>query len=132
MTDRVQIALAEDHQEMRYMCCWILKSAFPEAELVEFENGRAAWEYLQDHAPDVLVTDHGMPYMDGTDLTRTLRAHGQDFPVIMMSGSLMNIQEAYEAGVDEFLEKDHLLTRLPAAIERLLSKRATKQPQERL
>jgi DNA-binding NtrC family response regulator len=107
---------------MRYMCRWILKDAFPDAELIEFEDGRAAWEHLQSHSVDVLVTDHSMPHMNGADLTRMLRAHGHQTPVIMISSSVVNIREAMEAGVSEFLEKDHLLDRLPAAVERFLPK----------
>jgi CheY-like chemotaxis protein len=120
MPNCTHIALAEDNEEMRYMCRWILKDAFPDADLIEFENGLAAWEYLQTHSADILVTDHGMPHMDGADLTRRLRAHGHQMPVIMISSSVVNIKEAFQAGVNEFLEKDHLLTRLPPAIERFL------------
>jgi CheY-like chemotaxis protein len=105
---------------MRYMCRWILKDAFPEVDLIEFPDGRAAWEYLQTHSADLLVTDHGMPHMDGADLTRMLRTHGHQMPVIMISSSVVNIKEAFKAGVNEFLEKDHLLTGLPSAIERSL------------
>jgi CheY-like chemotaxis protein len=97
MENRLQIALVEDIQEMRYMCRWILQDAFPGAELIEFENGRPAWEFLKGHEIDLVVTDHGMPHMDGIELTRKLRVHGHHLPVIMVSSSLVNIREAYEA-----------------------------------
>ena len=37
-------------------------------------------------APDLLVTDHLMPGMSGTELVRELRMRGPSFPVLIVSG----------------------------------------------
>jgi two-component system cell cycle response regulator len=39
-------------------------------------DGAEAWRCFQESAPDVVITDWDMPGMDGTELTRRIRAEG--------------------------------------------------------
>lgn len=38
-----------------------------------YENGWSAWEQAQREMPDILITDIGMPRMDGLELSARIR-----------------------------------------------------------
>jgi PAS domain S-box-containing protein len=56
-------------------------------EVVEASSGEEALELLQRGlAPDLLLTDHLMPGVNGADLARRARADRPDLPVLIVSG----------------------------------------------
>jgi DNA-binding NtrC family response regulator len=50
------------------------------------ENGEAAWNELQLHHYDLLVTDNDMPKLSGVGLIKKVHAAGLALPVIMATG----------------------------------------------
>src|SRR3954468_5601333 len=49
------------------------------------ENGAQAWAGFGDVAPDVVITDWDMPEMDGTELTRRIRARADvPYPYVIV------------------------------------------------
>jgi CheY-like chemotaxis protein len=54
--------------------------------VVEKESGRAALDFLGEHAVDFLVTDHLMPGMRGTDLVRAVRDRHPHVKALIVSG----------------------------------------------
>ena len=38
-----------------------------------FKNGESAWEYLENHMVDIIITDINMPFMDGISLLEHVR-----------------------------------------------------------
>jgi CheY-like chemotaxis protein len=54
--------------------------------VVEKESGRAALDFLGEHAVDFLVTDHLMPGMRGTDLVRAVRERHPHVKALIVSG----------------------------------------------
>ncbi len=56
--------------------------------MLEAINGREALELIRAHTGrlDVVVTDIGMPEMDGHDVARVLSEERPDVPVVFMSG----------------------------------------------
>ncbi|MFC5447143.1 helix-turn-helix domain-containing protein [Paenibacillus aestuarii] len=56
-------------------------------ELVgDFDNGRDAYEAMSGLAPDAVITDICMPFMDGLELTRLIAAEYRDVKVIIVTG----------------------------------------------
>jgi CheY-like chemotaxis protein len=56
-------------------------------EVVPFEGADGALQYVQSGAQvDLVVTDHLMPGMTGTELAATLRAERPGLPVLLISG----------------------------------------------
>lgn len=82
------LLLAEDDEDIAA----ILIRVFQRAGLtvVRTRDGRAAYELAVANPPDVVVTDVGMPAMDGWALTRAIRDHPllADIPVAILSGHL--------------------------------------------
>jgi DNA-binding NtrC family response regulator len=54
-------------------------------------NGEAAWHALQGRNFDLLVTDNLMPGLSGLALVRQLRIASITVPVVMVSGTLDNL-----------------------------------------
>ena len=57
-------------------------------DVTEAADGLAALEALEQHAPDVVVTDLALPRMDGFELLTRIRANARtmNVPVIALSG----------------------------------------------
>jgi putative two-component system response regulator len=68
-----------------------------------------AWEHLQQHAADVLLTDLSMPVMSGLELVRRLRGHDatRDIPIVVLTGSndIHQKSEALDCGATDLLNK---------------------------
>ena len=79
-------------------------------EVVEAEDGEAAWDLWQTEKTRIIVSDWLMPKSDGLVLCQKLRAlKGQDYVYfILLTGSEASIENkrmTAEAGVDDFLTK---------------------------
>jgi CheY-like chemotaxis protein len=97
-------------------------------EIVSVGDGIEAWTQLKLLNFRVVISDWMMPELDGLELCRQIRGRqGADYVYfILLTGqkrSQENLQEAIEAGVDDFLSKpfepNEVLTRLRVA-ERIL------------
>lgn len=50
------------------------------------EDGKEALDFITRHTPDVVLTDIGMPFMNGIELTRELSIHYPKVKVIIFTG----------------------------------------------
>jgi two-component system KDP operon response regulator KdpE len=82
-----------------------------------------ALDTFNDWNPDLVITDLGMPNMNGIELCRRLRAISQ-VPIIVLSakGEEETKVEALDTGADDFVTKpfgiDELLARVRASLRR--------------
>ena len=86
-------------------------------------DGQAGQEYIQHHAPtSVVVMDVMLPFVDGFELLRQLRASAawRDTRVIMLSAKSQgsDIARALDAGADDYLVKPFKPEELFARIRR--------------
>ncbi|MEM9541499.1 MAG: ATP-binding protein [Cyanobacteria bacterium P01_E01_bin.42] len=90
----------------------------------EAENGREAWQKIQQSKPDAILTDLMMPEMNGYELLAAIRASetSQDIAAIASSASIFesNKDEAFEAGADVFLPKPVQAEYLIEALQKCL------------
>ncbi len=77
--------------------------------VLEAENGRKALELLDEHHPDVIVTDVEMPEMTGFELTRAVRKHPKvsSVPIIILTtlSEYEQMKEGFDAGATDYLVK---------------------------
>jgi PAS domain S-box-containing protein len=86
-TEHGRVALViEDDAVVRGMAARGLREAG--YVVLEAVNGREAMELIRSHSGrlDVVVTDIGMPEMDGYDVARRLSEERPDIPIVFMSG----------------------------------------------
>ena len=78
-------------------------------EVVEAEDGQAAWELFQREPFRLVITDWMMPRLDGPELIRRIRSSGQKSYtyIIMLTAidSKPNVVVGLEFGADEYLTK---------------------------
>ncbi len=55
-------------------------------EIVEAASGEEALRLLSDDPPDLLLTDHLMPGINGVELARKAREQISSLPVLIISG----------------------------------------------
>jgi diguanylate cyclase (GGDEF)-like protein len=92
-------------------------------ECLAAPDGDAAWALIQQHAPDVVVTDRSMPGLDGLALCRRIREAADDhYTYVVLLTSLKeraDVLAGMHAGADDYVTKPldpfDLETRLLAA-----------------
>ncbi|WP_336048129.1 response regulator transcription factor [Streptomyces sp. CA2R101] len=90
------------------------------------EDGPTALAELTERPPDVVVLDVSLPGgLSGTDICRTLRANGDEVPVLMLSAldELEDRVAGLQAGADDYLVKPFALKELVLRLEALLRRR---------
>jgi two-component system OmpR family response regulator len=84
---------------------------------------------------DVLVVDRMLPSLDGLGIVRTLRASGDQTPVLILSalGDVDDRVDGLRAGGDDYLVKPFAFSELHARVEALLRRAVpSDQPETRL
>lgn len=104
------VALVEDDPAARQRFEQAIQAA-PDLRLVaSFEFGKDALSWLENHRPDVLLTDLGLPDIPGLAvLTYCARRHpGCDIMVITLYDDEAHVVRSLEAGASGYLLKDSL------------------------
>jgi DNA-binding NarL/FixJ family response regulator len=81
-------------------------------------DGKMAVELALALAPDVILMDISMPFLDGIEATRRIREHHPTACILVLTGSSISadIDRSRQAGVAGFLTKDRIGTQLVDAI----------------
>jgi two-component system alkaline phosphatase synthesis response regulator PhoP len=78
-------------------------------ECVTAINGKEALEKARETLPDLIMLDIMMPFMDGFEVCRELKADAstRDIPVIMLTAKSqqVDIQKGKDAGADDYITK---------------------------
>ncbi|MFG0274982.1 MAG: PP2C family protein-serine/threonine phosphatase [Phycisphaerales bacterium] len=109
-------------------------------EVVATENGREAWERLQEDRFDIVLTDWEMPELSGVELIKKIRGlEGRDYIYVILLTSRSDkgdIVSGIEAGADDYVSKPfdrgELRVRLLAGERVVQLERALKQQNEEL
>jgi len=91
-------------------------------DVVAAEDGGRGLEAVSQHPPDVIVLDVMMPFVDGLEMCRRLRARGDETPILMLTalGEVSDRVDGLDAGADDYLVKPFALEELLARIRSLL------------
>jgi len=116
------VLLVEDNRDLA-------ASVLDFLEMQEFdcdyaERGDHALQLTRDNSYDALILDIMMPGIDGLDLCKTLRAQGNNAPVIFLTArdTLDDKLQGFENGADDYLVKPFDLPELAARL-RAITKR---------
>ena len=94
-------------------------------EVVKVPTAEQALEFLQLDLPTLMIVDQTLPKMSGIELLNRLSndLRLSEIPIIFLStnAELEEVQQAYNAGADEYLVIPYDPTVLEAKVERLAS-----------
>jgi PAS domain S-box-containing protein len=106
----INILIAEDDPVSRLLLKKVLqKEGY---EVLEAENGGAAWSLFLENRINLLITDWVMPEIDGLELIRMIRRLDLDYHVyiIMLTGkeNKSSTLEGFDAGADDYITKPYV------------------------
>ena len=105
----IRILIVEDNGNIRKLLLNILKS-MGFKNVTEADNGKTAWDKIQDSEFDLLMTDWMMPEMDGLELVKKIRSESDDLkelPILMITATdkQEDVAEAAKWGVNGYIVK---------------------------
>ncbi len=117
----IRMVLAEDQAMVRGALAALLKLESDFDLLAETGDGEAAWQALQLHQPDVLVTDIEMPKLTGLELAIRIKEAGLSTRVVILTtfARAGYLRRALEAGVRGYLLKDAPSEQLATALRQV-------------
>lgn len=119
----VRILVVEDEDSLREFLVDTLRAQ--KYEVHSAAGGNEAWELLQSHPFDLLVTDSAMPEGNGFQLIRKLDQLGKSLPVLVLSGYLsLDENSAKKRGATAYLRKPATAVELISAVDAILRSHA--------
>jgi signal transduction histidine kinase/DNA-binding response OmpR family regulator len=123
-----EILIVEDNAEMRYYLREILSG---KGNVSEAGNGVEALKYLEEHKPDLIISDVMMPEMDGEAFLGHLKSSGTwcKIPVIMLTALATKEDQLrmLSMGVDDYILKPFNAEELKIRVYNLLRNQAVRQ-----
>ena len=112
---RRRILVAEDEENLRSLLKLSLGRTY---EVETVEDGEAALQAFEAHAPDMLLLDIMMPRMDGLQACEQIRRRS-DVPIVMLTalGSVDDVVKGFNLGADDYITKPFTFRELGARID---------------
>jgi DNA-binding NarL/FixJ family response regulator len=114
----ITVFIADDHGVLAEGLRHLLASQ-PEVSVVGLaENGRDAVRGVVETSPDIVLMDHGMPLLNGTEATRLIRERCPGTRVIMLSmhSDVVHVYRALQAGATGYIVKKSVAKEVVEAI----------------
>jgi len=88
-------------------------------------GGAKAIKKIATNDFDVVITDIGMPKVNGIEVLKFTKKNKPKTKVIMMSGYVTRkvIEKLMKLGADEYIEKSSFLKDIPGVLDRIILKR---------
>lgn len=126
------ILLADDNADMRD---YIKRLLTPAYRVITVENGKKALEKINDHIPDLIVSDVMMPELDGFELVKRLKSNTKlaKVPVLLLSARAGEeaTLEGLQTGADDYLVKPfsarELISRINSTLKLAQSRKEAEQ-----
>jgi PAS domain S-box-containing protein len=123
---KIRVLVVEDDADARALISRILTDAG--AQVSDVDSAEAAMQHIRSHAPDLMVSDIGMPQLDGYQLLRNVRAAGFDekrLPAIALTAfsRVQDRADALAAGFQVHLAKPVKAEALMTAVSNLIRRK---------
>ena len=117
---RPRVLVAEDDRSVRESLVMALELEGYDVEAVG--DGEKALAAFAASAPDVVLLDVMMPFVDGLTVCRRLRARGTRVPILMLTArhEVADRVSGLDAGADDYVVKPFALDELTARLRALL------------
>jgi two-component system KDP operon response regulator KdpE len=125
-----RILIVDDEPDIRRFLRASLK--LYQYEILEAATGKDAIQMVDDHRPDLIILDLGLPDLDGVEVTRQVRQTSH-IPIIILSvrNSENEKIEALDAGAEDYLTKPFGMGELLARV-RVVLRRSEPQGNNRV
>jgi DNA-binding response OmpR family regulator len=126
MSGPTRVLVVDDEPTVREVVVGYLRRDGHEVD--EAADGATALELLEERAPDLVVLDLMLPGVNGLDILRRIRAHG-DLPVILLTARSEEPDRVagLELGADDYVVKPFSPRELAARVNGVL-RRSTPRP----
>jgi two-component system response regulator DesR len=120
-TKKIRVVLAEDQTMLRGALASLLELEPDVTVVAQAANGREAQKLVQQHTPDVLVTDIEMPERTGLELAAALKELDCKTRVIILTTFARPgyLRRALDSGARGYLLKERPASELAEAIRRV-------------
>lgn len=127
------ILVVDDSMTERKLAVGILRRDF-DGTIAEADCAEAGLEYLESHAPDLVLTDLQMPGLDGLQLVERIRDEWPGLPVVLMTsqGSEEIAARALKVGAASYVPKMRLTSDLVVTIQRIVRAASQERTHSRL
>lgn len=131
------VLVVDDEPDMLSMLKLVLTKKC-DCTVITASSGLTALSLLEEHNPDVVVSDIKMPDLDGLKLLTKIREQDSTISVVIMTGygTIDMAVQALKDGAYDFLEKpfdrDHIVRVVNNCIERTQLLRTNQQLQEKI
>ena len=117
-----KILVVENDEDTRCIYCTALEHHG--YDVLQAEHGAEGIELAREHRPDLILMNLSMPELDGISATSILRGEPDtaDIPIIACTGfiSADGQDKAVDAGVDAYLEKPCMPSRILEEVEKFI------------
>ena len=120
MEEPIRILVVDDESDIRRIIRILLENKG--YEVAEAQNGAVALEYVRDHPEiDLILMDIMMPDLNGVEASRRIRGECAA-PILFLTARTQqrDMQQAYDAGGDDYLAKPFSHAELMMKVESLL------------
>ena len=135
--NRKLVIIVDDEPDMLSMLKLVIGKKCG-CDVLTASSGIHALQLLEEHHPDVIVSDIKMPDLDGLELLKKIREHDPTISVVIMTGygTITMAVQALKDGAYDFLQKpfdkDHIVRVVSNCLERTVLLRTNRRLQEKL
>lgn len=127
-----QVLVVEDDRELRDLFCTVLEENGYHA--IAANDGLQAFDLLESHYIDLIISDVMMPKLNGFEMTQAIRSAGYTMPILIISakGQAADKQKGFQSGIDDYMVKpidvNEMIWRVEALLRRsqIISQRKIK------